>query len=101
MGNPGWRGVVLSGPRRKMLRAMAAQPTRKWTIKELQLAAGTAEATTYQSMRAFEEARWVKSELETAAEHRARQKGPHDLNKGPRLTRWFLTETGQLEVNAL
>lgn len=96
-----WRGVVLSAPRRKILAVMARDPHREWTIKQLQLAAGTAEATTYQSMKVLEEAHWTRSRLESVAEHRAREKGPYDLNKGPRLTLWSLTETGQLEVNAL
>lgn len=96
-----WRGVVLSAPRRKILRAMAREPAREWTVKQLQLAAGTAEATTYQSLKTLEEAHWTKSRLESVAEHRAREKGPHDFNKGPRLTLWSLTETGQMEVNAL
>jgi Fe2+/Zn2+ uptake regulation proteins len=101
MGNPGWRGVVLTAPRRKMLKAMAAEPRREWTVKELELAAGTAEATTYQSLNAFEEVHWVRKRLESRAEHQARQKKPGDLNKGPRLNRWSLTETGQMEVNQL
>lgn len=96
-----WRGVVLSAPRRKILRKMAEDPSREWTVRQLQLAAGTAEATTYQSLRVLEEAHWVKSRLESVAEHRRREKGPHDLNKGPRLTFWSLTERGRLEVGAL
>lgn len=96
-----WRGVVLSAPRRKILRVMAADPSREWTVKQLQLAAGTAEATTYQSLKTLEEAHWTRSRLESREEHRRREKGPHDLNKGPRLTLWSLTETGQMEVNQL
>lgn len=101
MGSVGWRGVRLTGPRRKMLRAMAANPAREWTVKELELAAGTAEATTYQSLRSFEEAGWTRCRRETYAEHQRRKKLVGDVGGGPRLTFWSLTETGQLEVNQL
>lgn len=96
-----WRGVVLSAPRRKILRKMAENPAREWTVKQLELAAGTAEATTYQSLNKLEEVGWVAKRLESVAEHRRREKGPNDFNKGPRLTFWRLTETGQTEVNQL
>lgn len=59
------------------------------------------EAPEICSLKALEEAHWTKSRLESVAEHQRREKGPHDLNKGPRLTLWSLTETGQMEVNAL
>ncbi len=101
MGSVGWRGVRLTGPRRKMLLAMAAQAGREWTVKELELAAGTAEATTYQSLRSFEEAGWTRSRRETYQEHQRRKREVGNVLGGPRLTFWSLTEAGQLEVNQL
>lgn len=97
----GYCGVILTKPRLQMLHAMATDTNREWTIAQLRRAAGTAEATTYQSLKAFREADWVSSRNESDTEYHQRWKDLGEMANGPRITLWKLTETGQLEVNLL
>jgi len=92
----GWRGEA---PTPEGMRCLNALRGGEQPSSVIATSAGLSQASVIQKLKTLEGHGYVSSRLESVKEHQAREKEPHERNKGQRRTYWKLTRAGETVVN--
>lgn len=92
-----WRGQQPTPQAMRCLQAL--RDGREHPSVTVATSAGLTQANAIATLKRLESDGYVRSRLETVAEHKAREKDPGNHFKGPRRQLWKLTSEGKTVVN--